>query len=161
MTKKSVHSRHLPEDRTIKTIHKNRGKIGGGGSFFRDFRTSLGGPLSFRLSLSLMRLHWTLYHPPGRCTSRHRVKSGRAIISPLTAFEVYILSRHLQASRERREQGRSSFSLSLSLSSSLAVHLSRLFFFHTYLLVQAKENKTEERGKCVLDRRAERCRGPH
>lgn len=115
MTKKSEHSRHLPEDRTIKTIHKNRGKIGGGGSFFRDFRTSLGGPLSFRLSLSLMRLHWTLYHPPGRCTSRHRVKSGRAIISPLTAFEVYILSRHLQASRERREQGRS-FSLALLFS---------------------------------------------
>ncbi|EGI60551.1 hypothetical protein G5I_11262 [Acromyrmex echinatior] len=39
-------------------------------------------------------------------TSRHRVKSGRAIISPLTAFEVYILSRHLQASRERRGQKR-------------------------------------------------------
>lgn len=90
------------------------GKIGGGGSSFRDFRTSLGGPLSSHLSLSLTRLHRTLYHPPGRCTSRHRVKSGRAIISPLTAFEVYILSRYLQASRERRERGRSSCFLSHS-----------------------------------------------
>lgn len=113
-TKKSEHSRHLPEDRTIRTIRKNWGKIGGGSSFFRDFRTSLGGPLSFYLSLSLTRLHCTLYHPPGRCTSRHRVKSGRAIISPLTAFEVYILSRHLQASRERRGWGRSTFFLSPS-----------------------------------------------
>ncbi|KYN01507.1 hypothetical protein ALC62_07689 [Cyphomyrmex costatus] len=54
------------------------------------------GPLvQSRYKVSLMKL-----------TSRHRVKSGRAIISPLTAFEVYILSRHLQASRERRGQKR-------------------------------------------------------
>jgi len=157
MTKKSEHSRHLPEDRTIRTIRKNRGKIRGDGSFFRDFRTSLGGPLSFHLSLSLTQLHWTLYHPSGRCTSRHRVKSGRAIISPLTAFEVYILYPGIARAKRVREK----LFLSLSLSSFLVVHLSKLFFFHTYLLVQAKENKTEERGKCVLDRRAERCRGPH
>jgi len=48
----------------------------------------------------------------------------RAIISPLTAFEVYILSRHLQASRGRRGRGmrgRNSLPPSLSLSLSLSL----------------------------------------
>lgn len=42
------------------------------------------------------------HHPRGRRTGRHRVKSGRAIISPLAAFEVYIPSWHLRSLREAR-----------------------------------------------------------
>ena len=42
----------------------------------------------------------------GRRTGRHRVKSGRAIISPLAAFEVYIPSRHLRSLRDARREKR-------------------------------------------------------
>ena len=60
---------------------------------------SLPSPLSLSLSLSLHPDRGP-YHPRGRRTGRHRVKSGRAIISPLAAFEVYIPSRHLRSLRE-------------------------------------------------------------
>ena len=131
-------------------IRKNWGKIGGGGSFFRDFRTSLGGPLSFYLSLSFTRLHWTLYHPPGWCTSRHRVKSGRAIISPLTAFEVYILSRHLQASRERRGWGRSTFFLSPSLLLSPFISWGSSSFTRTCSYRQKRIRQKREGSACWI-----------
>lgn len=86
----------------------------GRGSSFRDSKSSPGGLALFRLSLSLSlslsplslflspSLHPDRgpYHPRGRRTGRHRVKSGRAIISPLAAFEVYIPSRHLRSLRE-------------------------------------------------------------
>jgi len=52
----------------------------------------------------------------------------RAIISPLTAFEVYILSRHLQASRGRRGRGMRGRN-SLPLSLSLFLSLRALLFF--------------------------------
>lgn len=40
------------------------------------------------------------HHPRGRRTGRHRVKSDRAIISPLAAFQVYIPSSYPRSLRE-------------------------------------------------------------
>lgn len=63
-------------------------------------------------------------------------------------------------SRHRENEEGEGEELFLSLSLSPFISRSSSSFTRTWL-VQAKENKTEERGKCVLDRRAERCRGPH
>lgn len=43
------------------------------------------------------------YHPRGRRTGRHRVKSDRAIISPLAAFEVYIPIEASSVTARRKE----------------------------------------------------------
>lgn len=120
------------------------------------------------------------YHPRGRRTGRHRVKSDRAIISPLAAFEVYIPIEASSVTARRKEgkggtrhwqNGQRVGGRRRKVPSLF--HPPSLFLpFPLDVVATEKERSSEEgagreargtrwRGKCVQDRGAERCRGPH
>lgn len=164
MKNQNIITRHVPEDQMIRSARIV--KIGDGGSFFRDFRTSLGGPLSFHLSPSRGLTTFCIILPAGVPVGI--VWSPAELLYPpwppsrCIYYPGIFRHTHIHRARTRRD-AKEEFSLYLSRSHSpllspVNLSLRSLLFSRLYLFVEAKENKTEE---CVLHRGAERCRGPH